>query len=172
MGYKITTGADTKANSIGPTFSTIVGLETAVDTSNALVGNLAYITNAAGRGILKAVPVTPTYGEKMLLEGNQMNGYPVLVTNSCSGIAGDDDTGDLLVFGNWRDLAICQWGGYDITVDPYTLAKTNQVQIVINVYFDAKGMRGVLSTDALSVTQDDYYAYSFASVAIKVPEGD
>ncbi len=167
MGYKGTTGADTKANSVVPTHANTVGLETDVDTSNALVGNLAYITNASGRGILKTIPVIATYAEKMLLDGNILNGYPVHITNSCSGIAGDDDTGDLVVFGNWRDLCICQWAGYDITVDPYTLAATNQVKIVINAYFDAKGLRGSLATDVHGVTQADYYAKSFASMAIK-----
>jgi hypothetical protein len=167
MGYKITTGADTKANSVVPTLANVIALETAVDVSNALQGNLAYITNGGGRGILKGIPLVATYGDKMLLEGNQMNGYPVLVSNSASAIAGDDDTGDLVVFGNWKDLCITQWGGYDITLDVFTPAETNQVKIVINAYFDAKGLHGALATDVHGVTQSDYYAHSFASMAIK-----
>lgn len=167
MGYKITTGADTKANAVTPTLAIVIGLETAVDVSNALQGNLAYITNGGGRGILKGTPLVATYGDKMLLEGNQINGYPILVTNSASAVAGDDDSGDLVVFGNWKDLVICQWAGYDITVDPYTLAANNQVKIVINTHFDAKGLRGSLATDVHGVTDPDEYAYSFASTAIK-----
>lgn len=178
MGYKITTGADTKANSVVPDWSTIVALETAVDTANAATGKLAYITNAGGRGILKSIQkytnVDPSLavfvsGTESLLEGNTMNGYPVFVTNSCSNIAGDDDTGDLLIFGNWADLCIAQWGGYDITVDPYTVASEGQVRIVINAYFDAKGLRGSYKTDEPEATTDpDDYAYSFASTAIKL----
>jgi HK97 family phage major capsid protein len=168
MGYKITTGADTKANAAVPTWATMVGLETSVDTSNALQENLAYITNGTCRGFLKTIYRVATYGEEtLLLPDGTMNGYPVLVTNAASTIAGDDDTGELIVFGNWKDLYICQWGGYDITVDPYTLAKTNQVQLVINAYFDAKGIRGSASTDVHSVTQADQYAKSFASLALK-----
>jgi HK97 family phage major capsid protein len=168
MGYKITTGADTKANAAVPTWATMVGLETSVDTSNALQENLAYITNGTCRGFLKTIYRVATYGEvTLLLPDGTMNGYPVLVTNAASTIAGDDDTGELIVFGNWKDLYICQWGGYDITVDPYTLAKTNQVQLVINAYFDAKGIRGSASTDVHSVTQADQYAKSFASLALK-----
>lgn len=163
MGYKITTGADTKANAAVPTLANMIGLETAVDVSNALDGNLAYITNGTGRGILKVKDIGTDTG-KMLLENNTMNGYPVHVTNSASTVAGDDDTGELLVFGNWADLCIAQWGGYDITVDPYSAAATNQVKIVINAYFDAKGLRGKKTT---GVTSDDQYAHSFASIAIK-----
>jgi hypothetical protein len=168
MGYKITTGADTKANAAVPTWATMVGLETAVDVSNALQENLAYITNGTARGFLKTIPKLATYGEQaLLLPDGTMNGYPVLVTNACSTIAGDEDTGELIVFGNWKDLCICQWGGYDITVDPYTLAKTNQVQLVINAYFDAKGLRGTAATDVHLVTVADQYAKSFASLALK-----
>jgi HK97 family phage major capsid protein len=144
----------------------MVGLETAVDVSNALDGNLAYITNGTGRGILKSIDkgVANDTGEMLMTDG-MLNGYPVLVTNSAATTAGDDDTGELLVFGNWADLCIAQWGGYDITVDPYTAAATNQVKIVINAYFDAKGLRGTATTG--SGTAADDYAKSFASLAIK-----
>jgi len=98
-----------------------------------------------------------------------VNGYKLLVTNAASAVAGDNDTGDLLVFGNWKDLVIGQWGGYDITVDPYTAAKNGMVVLTINAYFDAKGLRGTVATDVHSNgTQADYYGISFASTAIKL----
>jgi hypothetical protein len=70
----------------------------------------------------------------------------------------------MVVFGNWADLMIGQWGGYDITIDPYTAAKTNQVVIVINAYFDAKGLRGVNGTSGADL---DEYALSFGAESIK-----
>lgn len=178
MGYKITTGADTKANAIVPGWDDIVALETAVDLANAANGKLGYITNAGGRGILKTIQKTfyldPSMGYSVpgmstLLDGGLMNGYPVYVTNGCSKIAGDDDAGNLLVFGNWADLCIAQWGGYDITIDPYTVAKEGKIRIVVNAYFDAKGLRGSYKTDEpVATTDPDDYAYSFASTAIKL----
>jgi len=172
MGYKITTGTDTKANSVVPTYATLVGLESSVDAANAAVGNLAYITNAGGRGILKSIDkgVNNDTGDMLCSESNMVNGYKLLVTNGASAVAGDDDTGDLLVFGNWKDLCIAQWGGYDITVDPYTAAKNGMVVITINSYFDAKGLRGTAATDVHGsvTTAADDYAISFASKAIKI----
>jgi hypothetical protein len=97
----------------------------------------------------------------------KVNSYPLLVTNSCSGIASTDNTGDLLVFGNWKDLCICEWGGADITVDPYTLAVNGLVRITINYYVDAKGLRGAANTSTHAATDPDQYAISFASIAIK-----
>lgn len=162
IGFAYTEDATFLEAVAAPTFSTVVGLETSVDTTNALMGNLAYITNGKGRGILKTTPAVSGVSDKMLLEDGQMNGYPVLVTNSCSASAGAGSSGNLLVFGNWADLVIGQWGGYDITVDPYTVAPEGQVRIVINAYFDAKGLRG--SRDSGSGI--DYYANSFDALAI------
>ena len=162
IGFAYTEDATFIETVAAPTFSTVVGLETSVDTTNALMGNLAYITNGKGRGILKTTPAVSGVSDKMLLEDGQMNGYPVLVTNSCSASAGAGSSGNLLVFGNWADLVIGQWGGYDITIDPYTVAPEGQVRIIINAYFDAKGLRG--SRDAGSGI--DYYANSFDALAI------
>jgi len=142
---------DIAAAKVAPTFALVVAMETAIDTASALVGNLAYITNGAGRGILKSTPKVADTDSKMLSEDGQLNGYPLLVTNAASDAAGSD-AGELLAFGNWGDVCIAQWGGYDITVDPYTLSINNKVRVVINAYFDAKGMRGTLNNYANSIT--------------------
>ena len=171
MGYKITTGTDTKANCVVPTYASLVALESAVDANNALVDNLAYITNPGGRGILKSIDkgVNNDTGDMLCSETGIVNGYKLLVTNGASAIAGDDDVGDLLVFGNWKDLCICQWGGYDITVNPYTLDKEGMIRITINAFFDIKGLRGSVATDVHSDGTDaDDYGISFASTAIKI----
>jgi len=168
IGYKLNTAnATTKAVLTGATitWAKMVGIESAVDTSNALQGNLAYMTNSIGRGLLKTVDkgTANDTGDYLMSEDNMINGYPCLVTNSIVSTYGTGGDGNMVVFGNWADLMIGQWGGYDITVDPYSAAKTNQVVIVINAYFDAKGLRGAYSTGA----DLDEYAYSFAAESIK-----
>jgi hypothetical protein len=168
IGYKLNNANNSgKAvlKTTGITYAAMVGLETAVDVANALDGNLAYITNGVARGILKIKDkgTSNDTGDFIMSEDNKMNGYPVLVTNSItSGYGASPADGNMVCFGNWRDLCIAQWGGYDITVDPYTAAKTNQIVIVINCYFDAKGLRGVTGT---SSTLDEY-ALSFAALSI------
>lgn len=169
IGYKLNTAsASTKAVLTGATitWAKMVGLEKDVDTSNALQGNLAYMTNAIGRGILKTVDkgTANDTGDYLMSEDNMINGYPCLVTNSIVSTYGQGGDGNMVVFGNWADLMIGQWGGYDITVDPYSAAKTNQVVIVINAYFDAKGLRGVNATAGANL---DEYALSFAAESIK-----
>lgn len=163
IGYKLNALNDTGVASIVPTWAKMVDMETRVDTGNALAGNLAYITNSAGRGLLKSTPKGTNSDDIMLMSGNEMNGYPVLVTNSAPSNAGAADDGNLIAFANWADLIIGQWAGYDITVDPYTLAKDAKIRLVINAWFDAKGLRGATGTGATL----DEYAVSFAAEAIK-----
>lgn len=161
MGYKITTGAQ-EAGFV-PTWALLNAVVAAVDLANALQGNIGWITNSTGRAVLRGIAQNTAGWEWLYDKEGKVLGYPCRVTNSASAAAGTAGTDDLLVFGNWADLLIGQWAGYDITVDPYTAAGTNQVKIVLNAYFDAKGLRGVTGSGATL----DEYAYSFKSSAIK-----
>ena len=44
-------------------------------------------------------------------------------------------------YGDFSNLAVGQWGGIDLVVDPYTKAADGCVRLVINAYFDAKVLR-------------------------------
>jgi hypothetical protein len=160
MAFAITTGVPVAV--AAPTHANMIALETTVDTANAAVGKLAYVTNSAGRGILKNVVEGPSGVGRFLLQGSEMNGYPVYVTNAACATCGAGSSGNLVVFGNWADLCVAQWGGYDITIDPYTIAHEGQVRITINAYFDAKGLRGTVA----SGTGFNDYKTSFSTLAI------
>jgi HK97 family phage major capsid protein len=120
-------------------WSALVGLETTVDGNNAMANNMAYITNAKGRGMAKTTLVTTTYGDRMVMNPDgTINGYPVYVSNGVPKLTDfSTTTGTGFIFGNWADLIIGQWGGYDILVDPYTQAHLGEVRILVNCYFDA-----------------------------------
>ena len=127
------------------TWAAIVALEGTVDTANALIGNLGYITSAKGRSGAKTTAINTTYGDKMIMAPDgTINGYPVYVTNGCA-YATDfsTTTGYGFIFGNWQDLLLGQWGGYDLTIDPYSQAVYANVRIVVNCYFDAQVARAV-----------------------------
>jgi HK97 family phage major capsid protein len=119
----------------------MIAMETAVNTSNALMGNLGYITNAAGVGLLKSTAKVSSSDSVMLMEGGQVNGYPVYTSNGVASGSDFTTTGYGIIFGNWADLIIGQWGGYDILVDPYTQAALGEVRIIINYYTDAAASR-------------------------------
>lgn len=121
-GIRATSGINTKDfAATNPTFAEIVGMETEVATDNALLGNLAYIMNAAMAGALKTTTKDSGSGQFVLQDG-QINGYRAIVSNQAA--AGD------AYFGNFSDLLIGMWGGLDILVDPYTASTTGTVRIV------------------------------------------
>lgn len=104
-----------------PTFAEMVALETAVAEDNALMGNLAYITDAATYGGLKTKAKDAGSG-MFVIENGQANGYNVIRSQQCT--AGN------VYFGNFSDLLIGMWAGLDLTVDPYTASTTGTVRIV------------------------------------------
>lgn len=130
----LNTAGVTKIAADGPiTWEKIVALETAVNEKNANKGSLAYLTNAKVWGAMKTTPKVEG-GERFIMEeaaGKRLNGYPVDWTNLVPSA-----DGSALVFGNWNDLFVGEWGGFDIVVDPYTEAGSAQVIITINAWND------------------------------------
>ncbi|MZQ50435.1 MAG: phage major capsid protein [Bacteroidales bacterium] len=106
----------------------IVALETAVNTSNALFGKLAYVATPALMGKMKTTAKDSGSGIFIASEGTQVNGYPLYVSSAVAA--------NRIVFGNFADLLIGSWGAIDITVDPYTQAGKGAVRLVVNSYWD------------------------------------
>jgi len=121
-------------------WANIVGMETAVDMANALTTG-KYITNAAGRGILKKTVKVANQATYLMNPDGTMNGYPVLATNHVAKElqVGADEYG--IVFGDWAEFLIGSWGAIDLLVDPFTQAHLGNIRIHVNGYFDAIARR-------------------------------
>lgn len=113
------------------TFEDIVEMEATLEGAN-VSGEIKYIVSPTAKASLKTTKIDAGSG-KFAMEGNEMNGYPVLCTSAVAGKG--------VIMGNFNDLVIGQWGGIDLTVDPYTQAANGKVRLVINAYFDAKPRR-------------------------------
>jgi HK97 family phage major capsid protein len=111
------------------THAGVVAMEQALEEKN-VSGDFKFIVSPSIKAKLKTTALDAGSG-KFLMEGNEVNGYPVLSTSACSGI----------IFGNFADLVIAQWGAIDLTIDPYTQAANGAIRLVINAYFDAKPRR-------------------------------
>jgi HK97 family phage major capsid protein len=114
-------------------------LESAIANVDADNGNFAYLTNSKVRGKLKLTQkFTGTNGDPVWKDG-QVNDYKAEVSNIIpstltKGTA--SGTASAIIFGNFSDLYVGQWGGVDFVVDPYTLAKQAEVQITANMYWN------------------------------------
>ena len=113
------------------TYNKVVGMEKSLEEAK-LFGDYKFIVSPSAKANLKTTTISGNKSDlRMLMEGNEVNGYEVLSTGNCSGYA----------FGKWDELVIAQWGSLDIIIDPYTQAKKNAVRIVVNAFFDAKPRR-------------------------------
>lgn len=119
------------ADVAAPTFADIVKMEADLEAKNVM-GDIKFIVSPSAKADLKTTDKGTDTG-KYLMEDNEINGYPVLCTSAVA------DKG--VIMANWSDLVIGQWGGIDLTVDPYTQAANGKVRLVINAYFDAKPRR-------------------------------
>jgi HK97 family phage major capsid protein len=126
-----------------PTFENIVALETAVANANADLGSLAYVTNTKVRGAMKTVLKSAGVGG-YIWENNEMNGYKAFASNCVPDdiSKGTSSNCSAIIFGNWNDLWICQWGGLDVVVDPYTLKTKGAIDIMLNAYHNIFVKRG------------------------------
>ena len=80
----------------------------------------------------------------MIIENDMIDGVPVFVTEYAS--AGT------IEYGYFSYALVGQFGDSTLIVDPYTLAKKNQVQFTLNSFWDIKPARtqafGVLEKKA------------------------
>ena len=123
------------------TWANVVAMESAINANDANRGRMGYITNAKVIGACKTTAKDSGSGRFIIEEGadRRLNGYPCgmssfvpsnLTKGTASGIC------SALIFGNWADLYIGEWGGLDIVVDPYTLAANAEVALTVNAWND------------------------------------
>lgn len=134
-------GLFVEAASLGAiSWDNIVSMEDDLANADAIKGNVAYITHPKLITKAKKTLKDVTGGDGFIAKG-MMNDYPAIrTTNMCKelGVAGDEYG---IIFGNWSDLVIGQWGALDIITNPYTHARDGMVKIVINSYWDFKIIR-------------------------------
>lgn len=128
------------AATVTPTYKEMIGLEREVEELN-VTGELRYIMSPAIKAALRAAS-RDTGSGRFIMEGNDVNGIPALVTNNAKGI----------ILGNFADFVLCQWGGIELIVDTLTLATKAMTRIVINSYWDAKPRRSTFAKAKLKTT--------------------
>lgn len=131
------------------TLAKILEMESDIATTNA--EGTAYITSPKGRALLKAIVgeagITSTqtgYGAQLWGADNMVNGYSARATSNIldtmtaggSPVTGGTESG--IVFGQWKDLVVGQFGtALDVVVDPYSQSLTGEIRIVINSFWDS-----------------------------------
>ena len=112
-------------------YSGVCDAESTVEDSNIL-GQPVYVMSNKAKAVFRAMPKS-SKSTQLVYEGGELDGTPVYSTSNI--------TEKKFVYGDFSNLVIGNWGGIDLTVDPYTRAAAGQVRLVINAFFDAKVVR-------------------------------
>lgn len=113
------------------TFADVCNLEAAVEDANVL-GECKYVMSNKAKAALRNMAKS-TKSTQLVMENGTIDGTPVLNTSHVEA--------KNVAYGDFSNLAIGQWGGIDLTVDPFTQASNGKVRLVINAFFDAKVLR-------------------------------
>ncbi len=128
-----------------PTLAHLIALETAVDTSNALLGNLHYASNGQIRGKLKGTQKVSGTDSRMLLDDDGLvNGYTPFFSNAISRTLtkGASNVASAIFFGNFADYYVGYWGGISLEmVRDKTNAISGLYTLVASGYYDGGVVR-------------------------------
>ncbi len=108
-------------------FKDICDLEAKVDDSNAGANRCYLVSNKAKAGLRNMAKSTKS--TELVMQNGEIDGTKVYATSSIAD--------KYIAYGDFSNLVIGQWGGIDLVVDQYTVAKEGCVRLVINCYFDA-----------------------------------
>jgi HK97 family phage major capsid protein len=131
------------ANGGAFTRSTMIAMMAKVMNNNIPLTNPGFLMNVDTMAALMNTKLDAGSGLFLMNSMDNLGGYKAGVTTNAPNdlTKGSGTNLSATIFGNWRDLLIAQWGGLDITTDPYTLAKEGQVQIIIQTFMDILAQR-------------------------------
>jgi len=143
----------TNANGIAPVWADVVNLMKAVENANG--NGVAYLTNPLVKAKLQTTARQSSGVEGNFIlpsGGTELNGYNMqtttLVPSNLS--KGSSSTLSAMIFGDFSKMAIANWGGMELTVDPYSGATAGLTNVVLNAYLDCN----LLNPTAFAVCKD------------------
>lgn len=121
-----------------PSYDSLIKLLLKVSTENADFGNLGFLTNHKAAAKLALTRTDAGAGIFALNMDSLINrdNFQISTQVPSNLTKGTGSNLSALIYGNFADLVICQWGGLAVTVDPYTDAVAGYVRLIINSYWD------------------------------------
>jgi HK97 family phage major capsid protein len=133
-------------NGGAPSLTYIQNVRKTLLNGNVDASKIFWLINPNTEALLMATPVDTGSGAMLIPYGSYFNGatgfinnIPYLVTsnlpnNLTKGTSSSNCSA--VIAGDFSNLKVCQWGGLDIVIDPYTNAAEGQTRIICNTYWD------------------------------------
>lgn len=136
-----TTGVNTATSSGAPGHELFQEMWAAIAADNADLDTLNIVTTPAIAAYLKTTKIDAGSG-RFLWENDMVVGYNAIHSNNMPASS--------IIMGVFNQFVVGQWGGIDLVVNPYTRAKENILEIVINSFWDM----GALYPEAFCICED------------------
>ena len=121
-----------------PSLKDILALKSSVLSKNIMPEGLAYVMTETTKGLLEATPKWQGSNQAIVDENGKINGVPVFTTSYAQEGA--------VYFGAFKYAPMGLFGDMNIIVDPYSQARKNAIDFVLNVDF------------AITVLRDEAFA--------------
>lgn len=112
-------------------FADVCDKEAELEDEN-VYGEKIYVMSNKAKAAFR-VMAKSTKSTQLVMENGEIDGTKAINTSMIEG--------KKYIYGDFSNLAIGQWSGLDLLIDPYTKAASGQIRIVVNAYFDAKVLR-------------------------------
>jgi HK97 family phage major capsid protein/HK97 family phage prohead protease len=136
QGIINTPGIGSITFSAAVTWAKLLTIESDIATANADLGAEAILTTPAARAKLKATVAFANTASPLWAADNTVNGYPAMVTMNVPS--------NKFIQGVWSEFIAARWAGLDVVVDPYSLKKSEQIEVTMHQYVDC-GIRHPLA---------------------------
>lgn len=106
-----------------PTYANMIELETDVSIANADVETMGLLTTPEMRAKLKQTQRFTATDTPVWKDDSTVNGYRAVASNQVPKTLtkGINSDAHAIIFGNWSDLIIGEWGNISVYVNPYTV---------------------------------------------------
>jgi len=130
-GIMNTTGIGSVTFGATATRAKAIEFQTDVATANASRGSLNYLTSPAVAGAWMGI-AEESGAAQWLWKGNIDEGQ--VVGRPCQ--SSNQVPDNKVIYGNFNDAMFADWDGMDVVVDPYSLKKTGQIEVTIQLLTD------------------------------------
>lgn len=118
-------------------WANIVALETAVKNKNAeIVDGACFIMSPDTADKLRSKPVAvkAPYGDRFIMEDGKIDGFPVYQTNAVNALdaSGNVSYSYIGFIADPKTIIVQEVGAPDLVIDPFTRAKWNETELVLN----------------------------------------
>ena len=136
--------ADIVSLSAVPTFAELNGMKAKVLESGIDGEHLCWVMTKSQKAILEGTPVNSDGIYRPLVENDTLCGLPIFTTNYIRKTTTSGDTTTVTEFiglGDWRYQPMGLFGDINFIVDPYSKARNNAVDFVLNVNYGTVTLR-------------------------------